>query len=138
MASRSPRRVWFALSALVLLGFAVAIARILVRAPVPEPAAKPPEIAREAPPPPSPTPEPTPPATDPSEFPSPKLPLRLLGTLVNEDPALSLATVDDTELSKHEVMKQGQRFEGRLRVQVASIERTRILIDNEGVREQLA
>ncbi len=136
MAARNPRRILLALAALVLL--AVVVAWAVARPPQPTR-----EIARElpepaAPPAASPPPEPLAEAPDDSGIPHTKLPLRLLGTVVSEDPALSLATVEDTERSLHEVMKQGQRFEGRPKVQVASIERARILIDNDGVREQLA
>jgi type II secretion system protein C len=97
------------------------------------------EIAREVPPPPAPSAAtPAIPQADATGIPHTKLPLELLGTVVSEDPARSLATIRDIERVAHEVMKEGQEFAGRPDVSVARIERTRILIDNEGVREQLA
>jgi general secretion pathway protein C len=137
MAARTPRRILLALAALVPI--AVVVAWAVARRPEPAPA---PEIAHALPEPSAPpaarsATAPIAEAPENAEIPHTKLPLRLLGTLVNENPALSLATVEDTERTLHEVMKNGQHFEGRPTVQVASIERARILIDNDGVREQL-
>ncbi|HVN36886.1 MAG TPA: type II secretion system protein N [Myxococcota bacterium] len=73
-----------------------------------------------------------------AEIPRTTLPLRLLATVVGEDPALSLATLVDLERPDHEVMGEGQSLPGRPTVRVASIERERILLDHDGVREQLA
>jgi type II secretion system protein C len=77
-------------------------------------------------------------AEDDAAIPQTKLPFHLLATVVSEKPALSLATVEDIERSSTEVMNEGERFEGRPKVQIARIERARILIDNDGMREQLA
>jgi type II secretion system protein C len=140
MAARSPRRILLALSACLLLALAAAWA--LGRRPGPEAAPRPAQAPRElpevatAPPAPS-VPAPLVRERAPTDIPHTKLPLRLLATVVNENPALSLATVDDVERSANEVMNEGQRFDGRPNVQIARIERARILIDNDGVREQL-
>jgi general secretion pathway protein C len=140
MAARSPRRILLTVSACLLLVLALAWA--LGRRPGPEAAPRPAPAAREvpdvatAPPAPS-VPAPAVRERAPADIPHTKLPLRLLATVVNENPALSLATIDDVERSAKEVMNEGQRFDGRPDVQIARIERARILIDNDGVREQL-
>jgi type II secretory pathway component PulC len=72
-----------------------------------------------------------------AEIPRTALPLRLLATVVSEKPALSLATLVDLEKPAHEVMSEGETLPGRPTVRVASIERERILLDHDGVREQL-
>ena len=131
-----PGHVPLALAAIAVL--AAAIAWVLTRTPRPDAVSPPPEAAREALPAPESASAPATPESDLSGIPHTKLPLRLLGTVVSDDPAQSLATVDDLERSLHEVMKEGHHFEGRPNVTVARIERARILIDNEGVREQLA
>jgi general secretion pathway protein C len=141
MAARSPRRTLLTLSALLLL--ALVLAWALGRRPRPEIEPQPARAAREipdvatAPPPAASAAAPAVQERAPADIPHTKLPLRLLATVVNENPALSLATVDDIERSANEVMNEGQRFDGRPNVQIARIERARILIDNDGVREQL-
>src|SRR5262245_26807881 len=70
-------------------------------------------------------------------FPHTRLPLRLLATVVRENAAYSLATIVDTERSEHEVMTEGQLFAGRPEARIARIERGRVLIDHDGVTEQL-
>jgi general secretion pathway protein C len=70
-------------------------------------------------------------------YPHTRLPLRLLATVVRENPAYSLATIVDTERSEHEVMTEGQLFAGRPEARIARIERGRVLIDHDGVTEQL-
>jgi general secretion pathway protein C len=77
------------------------------------------------------------PSPDPSDVPHTRLPLRLLATVVREDPSLSLATVVDVDLST-QVLSEGERFAAHPDARIARIERARILIDNAGVREQLA
>lgn len=72
-----------------------------------------------------------------SNIPLTKLPLRLVATVVNDNAELSLATLVDLERDAHEVMSEGQTLEGRPKVRIASIERERVLLDNDGVREQL-
>lgn len=139
MAARSPRRILLTLSAFLLL--ALVLAWALRRRPGPE-AAPPAQTAREVPDVATAPPAPSVPAPAVREraladLPHTKLPLRLLATVVNENPALSLATIDDVERSAKDVMNEGQRFDGRPNVQIARIERARILIDNDGVREQL-
>jgi general secretion pathway protein C len=137
MAARSPRRTLLALTA--CLALALAFAWALGRRPGQEAAPKPPAAARALPDVATPPPVAAPalPERDAAAIPHTKLPLRLLATVVSENPALSLATVDDVERSVHGVMNEGERFEGRPDVQIARIERARILIDNDGVREQL-
>jgi general secretion pathway protein C len=70
-------------------------------------------------------------------IPHTRLPLRLLATVVRGTGRLSLATVEQIEAGGHQVLGEGQPFRGHPRVRVASIERGRVLIDNDGVREQL-
>lgn len=72
-----------------------------------------------------------------SRVPHTRLPLRLLATVVHKKPSLSLATIEDVERTTHAVMNAGQSFEGRPSVRIARIERARVLLDNDGVREQL-
>ena len=136
MAARSPRRTLLALSAFLVL--AIALAWVLGRRPGPEVASRPPQAVAGSTTPLPAEAAPAIPEPDSSGIPHTKLPLRLLGTVVSEKPDRSLATVEDVERSLHEVMRQGQPFEGRPEVRIAAIERARILIDNDGVREQLA
>lgn len=65
------------------------------------------------------------------------LPLRLVATVVRENPALSLATVEDLDRTRHEVLNEGDSFRDHPQASVVRIERGRILLDNDGVREQL-
>ncbi|HEX5068493.1 MAG TPA: type II secretion system protein N [Myxococcota bacterium] len=140
MAARSPRRTLLALSACLLL--ALALAWALGRRPGQQGPPSPAVAARELPDVATPPPAAGPPAVseraaDDDAIPNTRLPLHLLATVVSEKPAASLATVEDIERSATEVMNEGERFEGRPKVQIARIERARILIDNDGVREQL-
>jgi general secretion pathway protein C len=57
--------------------------------------------------------------------------------VVGEDAAFSLATIEDVERSAHAVMSEGQTLEGRPSVRLSRIERARVLLDNDGVLEQL-
>lgn len=139
-SSRSRQRTLLALSACLLL--ATAIAWTLKRRPAPEadaPAplaasAKAPDVA--AAPPPGAT-APAEATQDSSGIPHTRLPLRLLATVVRENRTLSLATVEDLERSANEVLNEGQSFEGHPNARIARIERARVLIDHDGVREQL-
>jgi general secretion pathway protein C len=137
MASeRTTQRVLLGITACLLLAFG--LTRMFERrAPeaTPEPAAAP--AAAAAPEPDVPAAPPAPAAADASGIPHTKLPLRLLATVVGADPTLSLATIADEERGANAVMKEGQAFQGRPAVQLAAIERARVLIDNHGVREQL-
>jgi len=139
MAARSPRRSLLVLSACLLLVLAMAWA--LGRHPGQEAPPSPAQAAHELPdvamPPPAAAPPAQPQGADDDAIPQTKLPLHLLATVVSEKPAASLATVEDIEHSATEVMNEGERFEARPKVQIARIERARILIDNDGVREQL-
>jgi type II secretion system protein C len=78
-------------------------------------------------------------APEPEEasLPYTKLPLRLVATVVRENPALSLATVEDLERTAHQVMSEGQSFDAHPKATLVSIERGRVILDNDGVREQL-
>lgn len=66
-----------------------------------------------------------------------KLPLKLLGTAASDDPALSSAAIQDLSSRKHEVVRIGSQLEGHSGVQVAAIERKRVILDNSGRREEL-
>ena len=66
-----------------------------------------------------------------------KLPLKLLGTAASDDPALSSAAIQDLSSRKHEVIRIGSQLEGHSGVQVAAIERKRVILDNSGRREEL-
>jgi type II secretory pathway component PulC len=102
----------------------------------PAPAAAPPREAFA--PAPAATEPAAPPEPDaPPEIPHTQLPLLLLATVVDGDPALSLATILDTQRTAPAVMGEGEQFEGRAKVRLAAIERERVLIDNDGAREQL-
>jgi general secretion pathway protein C len=138
---RHTQRVLLAITACLLVAFGLArmierSARTPSGAPVPAPppaaaGAAAPEAAPAAPP-----PAPAA-AARPADIPHTQLPLRLLATVVADDPSLSLATVADEERGAHAVMGEGQQFGGRPYVVLAAIERGRVLIDNHGVREQL-
>lgn len=140
-SAHSSRRLLLALAGCLLL--AAALTWVVARRParladtdaMPEiarPAAdEPPRPAVSAAPPPAPE------QAARAEIPRTTLPLRLLATLVREDPALSLATLVDLEKTAHQVMSEGETLPGRPTVRVASIERERILLDHDGVREQL-
>jgi general secretion pathway protein C len=135
-SARSRLRILLTFTACVLLA---ALAWTLVRRPASvvdshaAPAAPPPVAAA--------APAPAAPATsrpvEISNIPLTKLPLRLVATVVNDNAELSLATLVDLERDAHEVMSEGQTLEGRPKVRIASIERERVLLDNDGVREQL-
>jgi general secretion pathway protein C len=80
--------------------------------------------------------EPAPVAED-GDVPHTRLPLRLVATVLRENPGRSLATVENTARRGHQVLAEGQLFRDQRAVRIVSIERGRVLIDNDGVREQL-
>ena len=139
-SARSSRRLLLALAACLLLAAALAwvvtsrparlsdvdampdLARPAIEKPLPPVASAPPSAPAQA---------------TRAEIPRTTLPLRLLATVVGEKPALSLATLVDLERATHEVMSEGESLPGRPTAVVASIERERILLDHDGVREQL-
>lgn len=137
--ARPSRRTLLALSACLAVGAALAFALSRRPAPVGEAQTAPapaPQAEVSTPPPTAAEPVAQPPP-DRSGIPHTRLPLRLLATVVRENRALSLATIEDLERTSHEVMSEGQAFEGYPKARIAGIERARILIDNDGVREQL-
>jgi general secretion pathway protein C len=71
------------------------------------------------------------------DLPHTQLPLRLVATVVRERRSLSLATVVDTQAGGHEVLSEGGILRHHPRVKLAAIERGRVLLDNDGTREQL-
>jgi general secretion pathway protein C len=66
-----------------------------------------------------------------------KLPLRLLGTVLSLDPATSRATIEDKSSRKHEVLRTGDSLQAYAQVEVAAIERGRVILLNEDRREEL-
>jgi general secretion pathway protein C len=72
-----------------------------------------------------------------SDLPHTQLPLRLVATVLRERRSLSLATVEDTAAGGHEVLSEGDLLRHHPRVRLTAIERGRVLLDNDGTREQL-
>jgi len=134
MAARSTRRTLLALSALALL--ATLLAWALAGAPEADPAAAKPDSTDVAAPPPLVLPTPPAPGDD-ADAPDTRLPLHLEATVVRENHALSLATIEDTERRTNEVLREGDRFEAHPDARIVRIERARVLIDHAGKREQL-
>jgi len=66
-----------------------------------------------------------------------ELPLRLLGTVLSLDPATSRATIEDKSSRKHEVLRTGDSLQAYAQVEVAAIERGRVILLNEDRREEL-
>ncbi|MBW2501234.1 MAG: hypothetical protein JRF61_28460 [Deltaproteobacteria bacterium] len=66
-----------------------------------------------------------------------KLPLRLLGTAAASEVERSRAAIEDEKTRKHMVVAVGDRLEGHSRVRVEAIERTRVILENAGRREEL-
>ncbi|MGH0034835.1 MAG: type II secretion system protein GspC [Myxococcota bacterium] len=66
-----------------------------------------------------------------------RLPLRLLGTAAADDPALSTAAIEDKGSQEHQVVRVGDRLEKHPRVEIASIERKRVVLLNGAKREEL-
>ncbi len=77
------------------------------------------------------------PVAEEGAVPHTKLPLRLVATVLRENPGRSLATVENTARSGHEVLGEGQVLRDHRAARIVSIERGRVLLDNDGVREQL-
>jgi len=72
-----------------------------------------------------------------ADLPHTQLPLRLVATVLRERRSLSLATVEDTAAGGHEVLSEGDLLRHHPRVRLTAIERGRVLLDNDGTREQL-
>jgi general secretion pathway protein C len=72
---------------------------------------------------------------EPTAYEETKLPLRLLGTAAADDTALSWAAIEDLETKQHLVVRIEQEVKGGARV--VSIERRRIVLLNNGRKEQL-
>jgi len=66
-----------------------------------------------------------------------KLPLKLQGTLWSSDPALSTAAIHDTGKRIEQVLAVGDSLEERNGVEVAAIERGRVILLNGSRREEL-
>lgn len=77
------------------------------------------------------------PARGEAGIPHTELPLRLVATVLRENRRLSLATLEDVDHGGHEVMGEGQPFRHHPAVRITSVERGRVLLDNDGVTEQL-
>ncbi|MBW2287983.1 MAG: hypothetical protein JRG80_22375 [Deltaproteobacteria bacterium] len=69
--------------------------------------------------------------------PTTSLALRLLATMVQEEPSRSLARVADAQLPNAQMMLQGQVFEGRPHVTLVAIESDSVLLANYGTLERL-
>jgi hypothetical protein len=69
--------------------------------------------------------------------PATSLPLRLVATVVHEDPSRSLARIEDAQSSDAHMLLQGQAFEGRPGVTLVTIEPHSVLLDNYGTLERL-
>ena len=67
-----------------------------------------------------------------------KLPLRLLGTAAASQEERSRAAIEDEKTKKHLVVAVGDPLEGHRGVSVAAIERSRVILNNGGRREELA
>ncbi|HXK25890.1 MAG TPA: type II secretion system protein N [Myxococcota bacterium] len=134
MAARSTRRTLLALTALALL--ATLLAWALANAPEADPPADR-GSADVAAPPPAVLPTPPPPSDEDEDAPETKLPLHLQATVVRENHALSLATIEDTERETNEVLREGEHFEAHPDARIVRIERARVLLDHAGAREQL-
>lgn len=66
-----------------------------------------------------------------------ELPLRLLGTVASEQRSRARATIEDKTTRKHEVRRLGDTLESHPEVEVAAIERGRVILWNDGRREEL-
>jgi general secretion pathway protein C len=138
--------------AIVLLGCAVSIAAavVIVRGmgSTPQPAAEKPEpipsqerasaplVPESAlePPPAQPA---RPPAEAPEQIPLTGLPLRLLATVTEQEPHLSLAHIEDIQHASQQLLKEGQTLKDRPYVTLVRIEPDSVLLDNYGVQERL-
>jgi type II secretion system protein C len=66
-----------------------------------------------------------------------ELPLRLLGTVASAWRDSSRATIEDKTSRKHEVVQIGDYLQSHTEVAVAAIERGRVVLLNDGRREEL-
>ncbi len=66
-----------------------------------------------------------------------KLPLRLLGTAAASSESRSRAAIENEKTRKHMVIAVGDLIEGFRRVRVEAIDRSRIILDNQGRPEEL-
>jgi type II secretory pathway component PulC len=82
-------------------------------------------------------PAPAPVVEEAEEVEETKLPLELLGTLWSSDPALSTAAIRDTGNRSDQVLLVGEFLEEHDGVQVAAIERGRVILLNGSRREEL-
>ena len=66
-----------------------------------------------------------------------KLPLRLLGTAAASSDSRSRAAIENEKTRKHVVVAVGDLIEGFRQVRVQAIDRTRVILDNQGRPEEL-
>jgi general secretion pathway protein C len=66
-----------------------------------------------------------------------KLPLKLLGTISSQDQSVASAAIESTASRKHEVVMVGDNLEQHKEVQVARIDRGRVVLQNGAKREEL-
>ncbi len=66
-----------------------------------------------------------------------KLPLRLLGTAASSSDSRSRAAIENEKTREHMVVAVGDLIEGLRRVRVEAIDRTRVILDNQGRPEEL-
>jgi general secretion pathway protein C len=66
-----------------------------------------------------------------------RLPLRLLGTAAADNPEVSTAAIEDKGSKEHQVVRVGDHLEKHPRVEIVSIERKRVVLQNGGKREEL-
>lgn len=66
-----------------------------------------------------------------------RLPLRLLGTAAADDPKVSTAAIEDKGSREHQVVRIGDRLEKHPSVEIVSIERKRVVLQNGARREEL-
>jgi general secretion pathway protein C len=66
-----------------------------------------------------------------------RLPLRLLGTAAADRAELSTAAIEDKGSKEHQVVRIGDRLEKHPNVEIVSIERKRVVLQNGARREEL-
>jgi general secretion pathway protein C len=66
-----------------------------------------------------------------------ELPLRLLGTVTSDKSVGSRATIEDKTSRKHEVVRIGDHLQSHSEVEIAAIERGRVILWNGERREEL-
>jgi len=67
-----------------------------------------------------------------------KLPIKLLGTLASNDPAIASAAIENTSQRKSRVYRIGELLDGFKGVSLRGVERKRVIILNGKKREELA